>query len=120
MNTSVNNRVFVLGLDGGTFRAINRFIKEVIMPNIGRILENGVSGNLKSTYPPLTPPAWPSFMTGMNLGRHGVYDWLEKTQGQFERKPVSSHHLHGKAIWSILGQYGYRVGVINVPLSHLI
>ena len=58
MNTSVNNRVFVLGLDGGTFRVINRFIKEGIMPNIGRILENGVSGNVKSTYPPLTPPVW--------------------------------------------------------------
>ena len=36
------------------------------MPNLAKLMKAGVSGTLESILPPITPPAWTSFMTGKN------------------------------------------------------
>ena len=45
------------------------------LPNIAYVREQGASGTLISTVPPITAAAWPSMMTGWNPGRHGMSDF---------------------------------------------
>ena len=58
------SRVFIIGWDGATFDLIKPWVAEGKLPNIARLLENGSHGELRSTLPPMTFPAWSSFLTG--------------------------------------------------------
>ncbi len=40
--------------------------------------------------PPVTFPAWSSFMTGVNPGKHGVFDFTRRVPGTYEIAFVSS------------------------------
>lgn len=120
----MSKKVFVIGLDGGTFNVINPLIKEGKLPNIARIMEEGVYAYLDSTIPPLTPVAWPSMFTGKLPGKHGVFDFSlptrnynEKTK-EIERKRVNSTFIKSKALWELLSEGGKRCIVIDVPLTY--
>jgi len=112
------NRVFVLGLDGASFNILDPLMKRGIMPNLLRITSKGVRANLKSTYPPLTPTAWSSFMTGMNPGKHGVYSWLKTITGEYDRRPVDTAEFYNDTLWKYLSDNGKKVGVLNVPMTY--
>jgi predicted AlkP superfamily phosphohydrolase/phosphomutase len=115
----VNLRVFLFGVDGLTFRVLDPLMERGLLPNFQRVQEGGVHGILKSTTPPLTPPAWMSISTGMSPAKHGVYDFLGYEQT--ENGPlahVMTHRRGGKALWNVLSEWGKRVIVANVPLTY--
>ena len=70
-------KLLIIGFDGATFDLIRPWAKMGHLPNLSRIMEGGVHGNLMSTLPPVTSPAWPTFMTGCNPGKHGVFDFIQ-------------------------------------------
>ncbi|MFN2142984.1 MAG: alkaline phosphatase family protein, partial [Candidatus Promineifilaceae bacterium] len=57
-------KLLIIGFDGATFDLIRPWAREGHLPNLARIMETGVHGDLLSTLPPVTSPAWPTFMTG--------------------------------------------------------
>src|SRR5512134_915321 len=69
-------KIVVIGLDGATFDLIHPWVKEGHLPTFRKIMEEGSWGELESTMPPLTGPAWSSFITGKNPGKHGIYDFM--------------------------------------------
>ena len=70
------NRVLIFGIDGATLDLIRPWAEAGYLPNLGRLMADGVQGDLESTLPPVTSPAWPTFMTGCNPGKHGVFDFI--------------------------------------------
>lgn len=66
-------KVLVIGIDGGSPRLIEQWCNE--LPNFRRFITEGTSGELTSTLPPWTCPAWLSFATGKNPGKLGIYGW---------------------------------------------
>jgi predicted AlkP superfamily phosphohydrolase/phosphomutase len=79
-------------------------------------MQAGVAGDLESTLPPVTSPAWPTFMTGKNPGKHGVFDFIRPRAGTFDM--VNASQIKGKLLWEILSEAGYSVGVLNVPITY--
>ena len=69
-------RVLIIGLDGATFRLIKPLISQGKLPVLSRLLKEGSHGELESTMPPMSAQAWTSFMTGRNIGKHGLVDFL--------------------------------------------
>ena len=57
-------KLLIVGLDAATLDLINPWVAEGKLPNIARLMSAGASGRLASIVPPITPPAWTSFMTG--------------------------------------------------------
>jgi predicted AlkP superfamily phosphohydrolase/phosphomutase len=108
-------KLLVFGLDGATFDLIRPWVAQGHLPNLGRLMERGVSGDLASTLPPVTSPAWPSFMTGMNPGKHNVFDFIRPNAGDFTL--VNATSLRAPTIWQIASAAGLRVGVMNVPVT---
>ncbi|HLF25777.1 MAG TPA: alkaline phosphatase family protein [Anaerolineae bacterium] len=120
MQTS--NRILIMGLDGATWDVLDPWIKDGTLPNLGRLRRQGSWGALRSTIPPLTAPAWSTFMTGKRPGKHGVFhftnlfDALQQTNGK--RQIVNGQSIQSPTLWDIVAHAGRRVGVINVPMSY--
>jgi predicted AlkP superfamily phosphohydrolase/phosphomutase len=109
-------RVLVIGIDGATFDLIAPWSKAGDLPNLARLMAEGVHGSLESTLPPVTSPAWPTFATGMNSGKHGVFDFIRPMGGQFEL--VNAASIRAPTVWQILSEAGHRIGVMNVPVTY--
>lgn len=110
------SRVLVIGIDGATFDLIHPWVDEGDLPNLARLMAEGVHGPLESTLPPVTSPAWPTFATGKNPGKHGVFDFIRPMGGRFEL--VNAASFRTPTLWQILSQAGRTVGVMNVPVTY--
>ena len=110
---SDGRRVLVLGLDGASFDIIEPMVRCGRLPNLARLMEEGSSGFLESTMPPVTIPAWVSMMTGKNPGKLGVFDLL-KREG-YGVEPNDYCYGGHAPLWHILNAYGIRTGVMNLP-----
>ena len=115
-------KVIIIGLDGATFDLIKPWVNDGKLPCLANLMKNGVWGNLMSLIPSMSGPAWVSFMTGKNPGKHGVLGFVDYTPGTYpgERQPslVSSLAFRDKTLWEILSSNGKSVGVMNVPITY--
>ncbi len=109
-------KVLVIGLDGATFDLIRPWAAEGKLPTFARLMDKGTWGDLASTVPPVTSPAWPTFSTGKNPGKHGVFDYIRPRQGQFDL--VNASAIDSPMLWEVLSGKGKRVGVMNVPVTY--
>ncbi len=109
-------KVLVIGLDGATFDLIRPWAAEGKLPTFARLMDKGTWGDLASTVPPVTSPAWPTFSTGKNPGKHGVFDYIHPRQGQFDL--VNASAIDSPMLWEVLSGKGKRVGVMNVPVTY--
>jgi len=112
------DRVLVLGLDGATFDVIEPLIAKGEMPNLKKLIAEGCASDLISTIHPYSAQAWSSFMTGMNAGKHGILDFTEHVKSEYRLKFLNSSHRDGRTLWGIVGDYGKKVGVVNVPFTY--
>jgi predicted AlkP superfamily phosphohydrolase/phosphomutase len=109
----------ILGLDGATWTNLRPLAERGEMPTLRRLMAEGAWGDLESTIPALTPPAWASLVTGTNPGKHGIYHFRHTPAGDYyQRRLNTARDIHSATLWQRLGQRGKQVGVINVPLSH--
>ena len=111
-------RLVVLGLDGATFTILRPWMEAGHLPNLARLAHEGVHGQLESVVPPYSAPAWVSLVTGKGPGKHGIVDFWRYDPSTDERRPVDASDVGTAAIWDILGEHGWLVGVINVPLTY--
>lgn len=107
----------VIGLDAATFDVIDPLIKAGELPHIARILGEGTGAVLRSTTHPLTPHAWATMVTGVNAGRHGVWDFIERDESGYELRVINGSYRRAPAIWDRLGRSGRRVGLVNIPFT---
>jgi len=108
-------RIFVLGIDGGSWNLIDRFISNGSLPNFKKLKEKGAWGNLISSLPPVTYPAWKCYSTGKNPAKFGVFAWVGIDFGKNRMEVYDSRDFKSKEIWDYLGEAGYSCGVINMP-----
>jgi predicted AlkP superfamily phosphohydrolase/phosphomutase len=111
-------KVFGFGLDGGTLDLLVPWFDEGKLPTLRRLHEEGARARLVSTIPYLSPPAWASFFTGKNPGKHGVYDFIEHRPASYELRFCNGSTVRARTLWRILSEAGKRVGVINVPMTY--
>jgi len=114
----MSRRVLVIGLDGATFDILGPWVQEGRLPHLACLLAEGGSGTLLSTTPPSTAPAWVSFQTGKNPGKHGIIDFVAHKPGRYDATFVNATHVRGETLWSILSRHGRRVGLLNIPMTY--
>ena len=112
------SKVLIIGIDGGTFDIILPLIKDGKLSNIRYLMENGSHGYLETTMPPMTFPAWTTFMTGVNPGKHGIFDFTERVPGSYMIRFINARARKAKTIWRLISEAGKRVGVMAVPVTY--
>jgi predicted AlkP superfamily phosphohydrolase/phosphomutase len=124
------NKVIVIGADGMDPRIFEKLLKEGKMPNMRSVLERGGYSPMKTTIPAESPVAWSSFATGMNPGKHGIFDFLTRNAEDYTPaiapvsvkvkafgKPEPICNRSGTSFWKRLGDAGLRSTIIRVPVT---
>jgi len=109
-------KVWVIGLDGATYKVLDPLMEKGAMPNLKKFLTQGVRGPLQSCFPPVSCPAWFSYSTGKNPDKLGMYGWESIDEKNQEIRFNSYTYLNSKEFWDYLGYAGLKCGVINIPL----
>src|SRR3989475_4574594 len=134
-------RAVILGFDGMDPELASRFIAEGKLPNLAKLRDQGTFRKLRTTFPPISPVAWSTFMTGVNPGKHNIYDFLARDLNSYlpflssaeirgpKRsvkigkytiplgKPTIKGMRRGTPFWHWLGKAGVFCSVIRVPIT---
>ncbi len=134
---TAQNKVFVMGFDGMDPTLARKFMDEGKLPNLSKLAEEGTFATLASSQPSESPTAWSSFATGVNPGKHNIYDFLvrdfdtylpdlgmvkkeppEFVWGLFPKKaPKLTSTRGGTSFWVHAGRDGVKSVVLTVPVT---
>jgi predicted AlkP superfamily phosphohydrolase/phosphomutase len=92
-------------------------VEEGHLPNFRRVREEGQLGPLHSTGEFSSPQAWPSFMTGVNPGKHGIFSFVQHVPRTYDVENVTSRNLRVPTMFQMLSQAGARVAALNIPCT---
>jgi predicted AlkP superfamily phosphohydrolase/phosphomutase len=134
-------RVVILGFDGMDPELAERFINEGRLPNLKKLRDEGTFRSLRTTFPAISPVAWSTFQTGVNPGKHNIYDFLARDLKNYlpylssaqvnepkRRLKIGKYSLplgksevkglrKGTPFWHWLGKAGVFSSVIRVPVT---
>ncbi len=132
-------RLIVLGIDGMDYELTRRFMDEGLMPNFSRLARQGSFQALGTSVPPLSPVAWSSFITGMDSGGHGVFDFFHRDPETMMpylsisvAEPGKSVKLggwqlpvgggarpmrRGEPFWEVLEERGIPTHILRIPAN---
>ena len=134
-------KVVVLGFDGLDYALTRQLIDEGRLPNFARLEAMGSFSPLETTIPPQSPVAWSSFVTGMDPGGHGIFDFLHRDPetllpyqstagsssdgrslkvGRWQFPLTSGEYTqfrHGTPFWEVLEEHGVRTWIIRMPTN---
>ncbi len=134
-------RFVVVGLDGQDPNLTERFLAEGKLPNFAKLAESGCFHRLRTTFPSVSPVAWSSFSTGVQPGKHNIFDFLDRDRrtylpvlssariGSVEKflkigkwriplqKPELTLLRRSKPFWTLLGEANVWSTVLRVPIT---
>src|ERR1051326_7296627 len=102
-------RAVILGFDGMDPELADRFMKEGRLPNLAKLRDQGTFRKLRTTFPAISPVAWSTFMTGVNPGKHNIYDFLARDLNHY-LPYLSSAEIKGPKRNVKLGKYTIPLG----------
>ncbi|MCZ6766903.1 MAG: alkaline phosphatase family protein [bacterium] len=101
--------VVVLGIDGMDPKLLQTYVAKGVMPNFASLMAEGSYSELRTSVPPQSPVAWSNFITGMNPGGHGIFDFLHRDEKSY--MPTFSTALVAEAEKTI------KIGKWIIPLA---
>jgi predicted AlkP superfamily phosphohydrolase/phosphomutase len=115
---SLLSKVFVIGLDCAEPTLVFDRWREQL-PNLRRLMEGGTYGDLTSTIPAITVPAWSSMLSSKDPGQLGFYGFRNRADYSYERMSIAtSRAVKADRVWDILSRTGKQVIVAGVPQTY--
>jgi predicted AlkP superfamily phosphohydrolase/phosphomutase len=132
-------RMIVLGIDGMDPGFLERHWPD--LPHLSRLRREGDFRRLGTATPPQSPVAWSTFITGLDPGGHGIFDFVHRdpatmapinSMGETVESrhrlplgpyslPLSGGEVHslrqGKAFWQTLAERGVPATVLRMPTN---
>lgn len=111
-------KVFVIGLDCAEPTLVfDRWSEQ--LPNLRRLMAGGTYGDLTSTIPAITVPAWSSMLSSRDPGELGFYGFRNRADYSYERMNIAtSRSVKVERVWNILSRAGKKVVVAGVPQTY--
>ncbi len=130
-------KMVILGFDGMDPDLVEQLVRGGKLPNIKRLIDQGGLYSLGTTHSAESPTAWASFATGVNPGKHNIYDFLirdtatylpdlgmvrrEPARFLFGYVPIARPKVHsirgGTSFWVTAGRAGVRSSILTVPVT---
>jgi predicted AlkP superfamily phosphohydrolase/phosphomutase len=108
-------KAVVVGLDGVPYSLLNKLSAQGVVPRLTEIMKIGPLRRMEVTVPEISAVSWPSFMTGVDPGAHGIFGFTELVPGTYDTTFPNYASLKAPTIWDRLEQQGKRSVVINQP-----
>ena len=140
-HTPTGRRVIVLGIDGLDYHLVRELIGQGRLPHLAKLGEGGRFTPLATTTPPLSPVAWSTFLTGLDPGAHGIFDFIHRhpetiesflstsrtvppgrmlTLGRWQF-PLAGGRVellrHGTPFWEALEARGIETTIVRMPAN---
>lgn len=114
----MKKRVLIIGWDCAAPELVFDAFK-ADMPNTRRLMEEGIYGELESTIPPITVPAWMCMMTSRDPGELGIYGFRNRKDYSYDNLYiVNSHAVKVPTLWELLGHAQKKSVVLGIPLTY--
>jgi predicted AlkP superfamily phosphohydrolase/phosphomutase len=111
-------KIFVIGLDCAEPTLVFDRWREHL-PNLRRLMEGGTYGELTSSIPAITVPAWSCMMSSKDPGQLGCYGFRNRADRSYERMNIASAKtIKADRVWDILSRAGKSVVVTGVPQTY--
>ncbi len=111
------SKVLLVGWDAADWQVISPLLDAGEMPNLKRLVDGGVMGNLATLRPILSPMLWTSIATGKRAHKHGVHGFAEPRRGG-GIQPVTSLSRRTRALWNMLSLRGLHCNVVGFWPTH--
>jgi predicted AlkP superfamily phosphohydrolase/phosphomutase len=110
------SKVIVLGIDALDPNIAGQLMAEGRLRNFSYLKKNGSFSLLKTTNPSESVVAWSSFVTGLNPGGHGIFDFVMRNPKNYQLyltldeitnsqgKPKVRIRRKGEAFWQVLSK----------------
>lgn len=113
-----NRKVFVVGLDCGEPDLVFNQWKDSL-PNLNYLAQNGLWGDLNSSIPAITVPAWTSMLSSRDPGSLGIYGFRNRIDHSYNNMSfATSGWVKEKRVWDYLSLAGKRSIVVGVPQTY--
>ncbi len=108
-------KVAIIGLDAAEpSLAFDRWRAE--LPNLRRLTETGLYGNLESCFPPITVPAWSCMATSRDPGTLGVYGFRNRRDWSYENLGIATNlEVRQPRLWDHVARAGLPSITVGVP-----
>jgi predicted AlkP superfamily phosphohydrolase/phosphomutase len=130
-------KLVILGFDGMDPDLVREWMDQGRLPTFTKLADQGGLYPLQTTHSPESPTAWASFATGVNAGKHNIYDFLvrdtntyfpdlgmvrrEPPKFLFNYIPTSRPRIistrGGTSFWVTAGEAGVRSSILTVPVT---
>ena len=102
----LSERVLLVGWGGADSKSVDALLRAGQMPNLQRLIDTGVRGDVASPTPMISPTLWTSVATGKKADQHGILCFAGPETGDGvatgKTPPVASRSRRCKAVWNIL------------------
>lgn len=113
----MDKKFLVIGLDCAPAEIV--FDRREELPVLRELIENGLFGNLRSSDPPITIPAWMVMCTGKDSGRLGLYGFRHRKDYSYRDVWIAtSQSIREKTVWDLIGERGGQSCLVSVPPSY--
>lgn len=111
-------KVAVIGLDCATPQLVfEQFRRD--LPNLSRLMNDGVWGPLESSNPPITVPAWACMMSGYDPGQLGIYGFRNRRDYSYNGYSIANAGaIRRDRVWDILSGAGKQAILLGVPQTY--
>jgi predicted AlkP superfamily phosphohydrolase/phosphomutase/tetratricopeptide (TPR) repeat protein len=110
---SPKKRLLLIGWDSADWKIMHPLLDAGQLPGVAHLVEGGISGNLVTLEPQLSPMLWTSIATGKMAYHHGVCGFTEVDPVSGGIVPVSAATRQCKTLWEMLGERGLRSHVVS-------
>ncbi len=109
----VERKIMLIGIDGMEWDIMGPLLEGGRLPTFARVMSEGTWGELRSLDILESPVIWTSIATGKLPEKHGITGFAKKPPAGGQPVPVTSNVRRVEAIWDILGDEGWSVGIVG-------
>ena len=111
-------KLLFLGICAGAHEHFLDWCRTGVLPNLQRLVANGLVGRTRNVPAVFIQCTWPSFYTGTGPARQGVHCWEQLKSGTYESyRAYTPDFVRTTPFWDHLSAAGRRVAILDIPLS---
>lgn len=110
-----NGRIIIIGLDGVPFGMIEKMAQTGVMPNMARLISQGIFRQMHSSIPEVSSVAWSSMITGANPAEHKIFGFTDLMDNSYRMTFPNFNDLKAPPFWE---QWEGKSVIMNVPSTY--